>query len=250
MTSRRLAVAVACVAALACTPSFAEDLTVVFKTTGAGGAGTSTSWFSAERMRTSDGASDTIVDYGPGRIVNVDHKKKEWSEITLAQIEATMKQMSAQMEAAMANMPPQMKSMMGGGGPVSVTKGTLRKVAGYDCQDYAVAMGTTANMKICATTAVAPPTPSVEFKKYATFASSAAALASNPMMKGLAEELKKIEGFTIADSTSMKMMGRSMESSREATEVRKGAIPASTFDLAAIAPGYKKVESPMAKMGK
>jgi hypothetical protein len=251
---RRFAVAAACVAVLAAAPALAEDLTVVFKTTGTGGAGTATSWFSTERMRTTDGATDTLVEYGPGRIVSVDHKKKEWSEITLAQLEEMMKQMSAQMEAATANMPPAMKekmqSMMGGGGAVSVAKAGVRKVAGYDCQDYSVTMGQMGGIKVCATTAVAPPTPAADFKRFASFASSAGALASSPMFKGLAEEMKKIEGFTIADSTSMKMMGRSLSTSREATEIKKGAIPAATFDLAAIAPGYKKVDSPLAKVGK
>ena len=80
---------------------------------------------------------------------------------------------------------------------------------------------------------------------------SAAAMASNPMFKSmekLAEEMKKIEGFTIADSMSMKMMGKSIDSSKEATEIRKGPIPASAFDVATIAKGYKKVPHPVTKL--
>ena len=75
-------------------------------------------------------------------------------------------------------------------------------------------------------------------------------MASSPMFQGLAkltDEMKKIQGFSLADSTSMKMMGKDMQTSREASEVKKGAIPASTFDVAAIAPGYKKVASPSAR---
>jgi hypothetical protein len=67
-------------------------------------------------------------------------------------------------------------------------------------------------------------------------------------MAKMADEMKKIEGLTIAESTSMKMMGRSMDSSREAVEIKKGPIPASAFDVAALTKGYKKVANPMTKM--
>ena len=76
-------------------------------------------------------------------------------------------------------------------------------------------------------------------------------MANNPMFKGmgkLADEMKKIEGFTIAESTSVKMMGRSMDTSQEAVEIQKGPIPAAAFDVAAIAKGYKKVAHPVTKM--
>jgi hypothetical protein len=62
------------------------------------------------------------------------------------------------------------------------------------------------------------------------------------------DEMKKIEGFTIAESTSMKMMGRTMDSSREAVEIKKGPVPAAAFDVAAITKGYKKVANPMTKL--
>ena len=106
-------VAAAGAAVLCALPVLAEDLTIVYKTTGSAGAGTSTTYFSAEKMRSSDAERDTIIEYGPGRIVSIDHKKKEYSEITLAEMEAAMKaaaakmeQASAQMQQQMANMPP------------------------------------------------------------------------------------------------------------------------------------------------
>ncbi len=260
-TQRTLAAALA--AALLSAPALAEDLTLVFKTTGSGGAGTSTSYYSSEKMRTGDATSETIVEYGPGKITSIDHKKKEYSEITLAEMEAAMKEAAAKMEAAnaqmkeqMANMPPavreKMEQMMGGAaGAVTVTKGGTRQVAGYTCQDYVVAMGTAMTTKICATTALQFPAANVDYTKYASFAGSAAAMANNPMFKSMGkmvEEMKKIQGLSIAESTSLKMMGKSMDSSKEAVEIKKGPIPASAFDVAAIAPGYKKVAHPVTKM--
>ena len=262
MTTRRT-LAAAAVAALLAVPAFAEDLTIVFKTTGTGGAGTSTSYYSAEKMRTGDADNETIVEYAAGKITAIDHKKKEYSEITLAEMEAAMKaaqakmdQASAQMDQQVASMPPamreKMQQMMGGvAAAVTVTKGGTRQVAGYTCQDYTVAMGPAMATKICATTALKLPAPNVDYRRFASFAGSATAMANNPMFKSMgkmADEMKKIEGFTIAESTSMKMMGRSMDTSKEAVEIKKGPIPASAFDVATIAKGYKKVPHPVTKM--
>ncbi len=265
MTKTRLLLAAACamVMAAASAPGAAEDLTLVFKSTGKQGPSTATSYYSTEKMRTGDAENETIVEYGPAKIISIDHKKKEYSEITLAEMEAAMKQAAAKMEEAnkqmeqqMAAMPPamreKMQQMMGGAAAsVTVTKGGSRQVAGYSCQDYTIAMGETMTTKLCATTALAFPAPAVDAKRFASFATSAGAMANNPMFKGMskmADELKKIEGVTIAEATSVKVMGRSMDTSKEAVEIKKGAIPASAFDVAVIAKGYKQVENPIKKM--
>jgi hypothetical protein len=261
-----LLAAAACAASLGAVSApgaAAEDLTLVFKTTGKQGASTATSYYSTEKMRTGDAENETIVEYGPAKIISIDHKKKEYSEITLAEMEAAMKQAAAKMEEANKQMQKQMESMpdamrdkmqqmMGGGAAsVTVTKGGSRQVAGYSCQDYTVSMGETMTTKLCATMALAFPAPAVDYKRFASFATSAGAMANNPMFKGMskmADELKKIEGITIAEATSVKIMGRSMDTAKEAVEIKKGPIPASAFDVATIAKGYKLVPNPMTKM--
>jgi hypothetical protein len=254
---RRLAV-LAALAFLAA-PAAAEDLTVAFKTTGPGASGTSRQYYSSERMRSTDGEHDMIFEYASGRIVTVDHKKKEYSETTLAEIEEAMKAASAQMaqmRQQMESMPPAMREKMEqmmGGGEVTVTKGGTREIAGYKTQQYTVTMGEGFKMDLWNTTGLKLPVPAVDLRKLASFTGPMAAMASNPMFKGfsqLAEKMKEIPGFTLADDTSMKMMGRGFETSREATEVKAGPIPASDFDVAVIAKGYKKVPSPLTRMGR
>ena len=251
---------VAAVAATLAVPALAEDVVIVFKTGEQGEGGRSTQYFSSERMRSADGERDTIFEYGTGTIVTIDHKKKEWSQTSLEEIQEAMKkvnaqmaQMQAQMEAMPAAMRDRMAKMMGGmAGEVTVTKGGTREVAGYPTQEYVLTMGEGFTMHQWNTTAVTLPVPVAELRKLAAFTGPMAMLASNPLFKGfaqLAEKMKEIEGLTLADSTSMKMMGRGSESSREATEVRKGPIPAADFDVKALAPGYKKVDSPLTKMG-
>lgn len=254
-----LAVAVAAVLSAALVS--AEDVVIVFKTDGPEGAGTSTQYFSSERMRSSEGRQDMIFEYASGRIVNIDHEKKEYSEITLAEIEEAMEAMNAQMEQAMAQMESmpaamreRMAKMMGGmAGDVTVTTGGTREIAGYATQEYIVTMGEATRMTFWNTSDLAMPVPVADLRKLAAFTGPMATIARNPMFKGfgqLAEKLKELEGVTLADETSVRMMGRGFESAREATEVRTGPIPASELDVAAIASGYKKVESPLAQIGK
>ena len=94
---------------LAALPLAAEDLTIVFKD---GKGATETHYFTATRMRSSRADHDAIIDFASGAMTMVDHQKKEYSTVTLNEMEAAMKQASAQMEAAMAKVPPEMRQKM------------------------------------------------------------------------------------------------------------------------------------------
>jgi hypothetical protein len=208
-------------------------------------------------MRSNTGDRDIIFEYGPGKITTIDHKKKEYSEITLADVQAQMQKASAEMEKANAqlqNMPPavreKMEQMMGGAaGAVTVTKGGTRKIAGYDTQEYTIAVGANMKTQMWNTTALQFPVPEVELKKYESFSSSMIPMMNNPMFKGmgkLMEEMKKVQGFSLARTTQFQFMGKASTTTMEAVEVKQGPVPATVFALPA---GYKKVDAPMAKMG-
>lgn len=258
MKSFRLALVATALTGLAW-PALAEDLTVVYKTTSPSGSGIATSYHSATHMRMGSNDSDMIIEYGSGRVVTIDHARKQYSEITLAEMEAAMarlQQAMAQMQQQMAALPPQVRQQMeqmagGGAAAVTLSKGGVRKVAGYDCQEWVVAAGTAYTQRVCASTAVVPPAVSVDYRRFASLAGSAGAMANSPIFKTFAragEELKKVQGFHLADSVTARVMGKGFDNSKEATEVRKGPIPASAFDVATIAKGYKKVPNPMTTM--
>ena len=229
----------------------AEDLTITYKVTGRGDtATTATQYYSASKIRMSDGERDTILDLGAGRILSIDHRKKEYSEVTLAELEGMMQQASAQMDEAMKNVPPamrdQMAKMMGGaaGGvasSISVTKGGSRTVAGYACQEYTISIGGSVKNETCNTTALQPPFDPTQFRKMWSFSNPAFMNAAKNAAK-MTEQLQQIQGLPLAEKSSVSVMGRNMTTIKEATEVRKGAIPASAFEAPA---GYKKVDSPM-----
>ncbi len=231
---------------LAALPLAAEDLTIVFKD---GKGGTETQYLTATKMRSAGAKQDSIIDFASGAMTMVDHQKKEYSTVTLDEMEAAMKQANAQMEAAMAKVPPEMRqkmeAMMGGAmGAITVTRGGTRKVAGYDTQQYTITMGQSMTRVVWNTTGLQFPFDPAQFHRMTSFTALA-----GPMMKSsaqLAEKMKEAAGFTLAETTSVKMMGQGSETSREAVEVKKGAISADAF---AIPAGYKKVDSPMLKMG-
>ena len=235
--------AVLALAAFAASAS-AEDLTITMKSTD---GATATHYFTRDRIRMNSGTTDTMMDFASGKITMIDNKKKEYSEMTIDEIDAAMKSMAAQMEQAMANVPPQMREkmagMMGGAAAeVTVTKGATRTIAGFPCQTYTITMGASMTQESCNSTALTPPFDPANFQKLSRI--------SIPMMQGMDKMFKKmaeIQGIALMNHTTMSMMGRKNETGMEATEVKKGAIPADVF---ATPSGYKLVESPMKKMGK
>jgi hypothetical protein len=246
--SRLSPLLVSCVLASAALCAGAEDLTIVSKD---GKGATQTQYFTATKMRHDMGERATMMDFASGTITNIDNVKKEYSQMTLAEMEAAMKQASAQMEQAMANVPPamreKMEQMMGGAASsITVTKGGTKKVAGYDTQQYTISMGESMQREVWNTTALQFPFDPTQFRRMSTFSGS---MAGGPMMKNaakLAEKMQEAQGFTLAESTHVKMMGRESTTSREAVEVKRTSIPADVFTVPA---SYKKVDSPMLKMG-
>lgn len=240
----RLAAALALSVAL---PAAAEDLTIVSKVSGPSGPTTSTQYFSSSKFRSAGADHDTVFDTAGGTLTVIDNKKKEYWTTTLDEMNAMMSAASEQMKQMQEQlkgnpMAEKLLEKMGGGagaGPaVQVVKGDKpRTIAGYSCDHYVVSMGTQIKMEMWTTSSITPPTAFWDARR--------AQMAANPMLQSWAklfDELKKINGFTLAESTTMAFMGKSMETTTEATEVKKGAIPASAFEVPA---GYKKVESPM-----
>jgi hypothetical protein len=227
---RILAFAVAFAGALSLA---AQDLTVVSKTTIDGKSGTSTQWMSSTKSRTSDGNSDAIMEFKTGRMAFVDHKKKEYWE-------TTMEEMASYFDALMKDVKgnPMFEQMFGGPDTVKVEKlKTSQKVAGYDCDEYEMSMGSALVFEFCAAKGLKPPPQYYEGRKL-SFASM------GPMgtryMK-MFDEMRKIEGYPLAQVMDVDLGVVKQRHLSEAIEVKKGPIPESTFEVPA---GYKKGKSP------
>lgn len=234
----RSIVALACAAALPALAG-AEEITIVSRTTVKQGAPTtSTQYIGTDRVRTSDGENDAIVDVGTGRLTVINHKKQEYYEVTREEMQAGMQKLEQQMSGPGAAM---FEKMMGGKtGEVVVQKGAARKVAGYDCTTYTFTLGENMRYENCVTQALQLPAAYYDALKspYSMM---------GPMGKRFEkvfEAMSQVKGLPIAMNSSVTMMGMNMQITSEATEVRKGAIPATAFQVPA---GYKKKDTPFKK---
>jgi hypothetical protein len=223
----------------------AEDLTVVFKTTGSNGEQTVTHYYSADRVRFEQGEKATVVHLDSGRIVNISSRRKQYSETTFAELEQAMTSVSAQMEKAMAALPEGLRQKMLGDAAreVTLTPGDSRTVAGASCQVYTVTLGANARMETCAATGLEMPFDRKHLKNLALVTAPIA--RGNSGINKMVAKMREIEGLSLASSTELNLLGRKIESAAEALEIVKGPIKAATFDTP---PGFQKVESPFAKM--
>ena len=234
--SRRIAILAVAVAV----PALAggDELTVVSRVTVNGKAPTtSTQYIGAHKIRSSDGEHDTIVDLAAGRFTVIDHQKKEYFQFTRDEMAASMQKLEQQMSGPMAGM---FEKMMGGkAGEVTVVKGAARKVAGYDCTNYTYTLGENMKYDVCTTQGVQLPD---ELYYYDALKGPYAMMG--PMGKRfekLFDAMKKTKGFPVAMNSTVNIMTMKMQIQSEATEIKKGAIPASAFEVPA---GYKLKPSP------
>ena len=217
----------------------AGEMTVVSRTTmGTGSPTTATQYIGNDRIRTSDGENDVIVEVASGNLTVINHKKKEYYEVTREQMMAGMQKFEQQMAGPAGAM---FEKMMGGKvGEVTVQKGAARKVAGYDCTSYTFSLGENMRYETCMTQGLQLPAAYYD------------ALRSPYAMMGpmgrrfvkVFDEMQKVKGFPIAMSSTVSLMGKNMSLNSETTEVRTGALPATAFQMPA---GYKKKDAPFGK---
>ena len=123
-------------------------------------------------------------------------------------------------------------------GEVSAKKtAKARKIAGYSCDEWVVAMGEALIFEVCAARRL--PVPPAYFD-----ARKAAYAGMGPMgrhFERVFEAMRQVGGYPLSVAMHVKTEGMKQETLTEATEVRKGAIAADTF---AVPPGYTKKNSP------
>jgi hypothetical protein len=227
----------ALLAALTVSYAAAEDLTIVSSvTTGKKGkTTTATQYIESDRIRTSDGVNDTIFDVASGRMIHIDHKKKEYWETSLDEMREQFAELNRMLEEN-----PMMATMFGAATEVNVRKGSeTREIVGYVCDQYSLSIGKL-QYELWAARGLKAPAQYYDGAKLVY-------VAMGPMagrFEQLYEEMKKIEGFPLRSELDSKLMGMNIHSVSEATEVRKGPIPPGTFDPPA---GYKSKKSPYEK---
>jgi len=259
----RLSISCLAVVFVASVSAGADELTIVSKTTSDKNPqpDTMTSYLGTEHLRMAQPTGmDVMLDYKTGQITMIDNKKKQYSVVTKEDMQALQARLqdamnSPEMKKAqeqMKNLPPEvqkkMEAMMGGGAAsVDVQKtGTSRKIAGYNCDNWTMTMGSISRTEQCLTTEL--QFPAEAWNTYRDFAQSmlqSLGSMAGPMAKGMgqiAEKMKEMKGFPLASATVVSVMGHSTTTTSEVTDIKKGPIPASAWEIPA---GYTKVDNPM-----
>lgn len=219
--------------------SMAEDLTVHYKITDGKGRNPieSVQIVTADKVRTSDGHTDTIFDITTGKMILIDHKKEEYYETSVEE----MQRKFAEIDEMVESNPMVKRMMMGKSGEVTVEEGEDSKdIVGYYCQHYIVTMGKSMRFDIWATTDLEAPTPYWDARKL-NYASM------GPVGKRLTrmiEAMEQVEGFPLATITKASVMGFKSNSNSEAVEVILGPADPSAFE---IPEGYRVGKSPFAE---
>ena len=226
---------VSCLVGALAVSSRAEDLTIISKVTARGEQGTSTLYMTANKMRQSRLDVDMIVDLAAGKYVSINHKKKQYWEMTRDEFANVARPLQQNPQAA-----EMMERLMGGSGQPVIQKGPgTKKIAGYDCEEYDVTMGKMINEKLWVAPSLVPPFAIAEFMnaQKATYAGMPMASSMGKLM----DEMAKIKGFPLGTTNTV----MNQTSSSEATEVKLGPVPDSAF---AIPADYTKVDSPLGRM--
>jgi len=159
-----------------------------------------------------------------------------------------MKKAQEQMNNLSPEQKAKMEAMMGGMFAITVEKsGTSRRIAGYDCDNWTVAVGQFSKSEECLTTQL--KYPAAAWDAYKGFADNMKTLmaAMGPMANGITEmqdQFKKLRGFPLANTTKTNVMGHKTVIATEVSTVKYGSIPPSAFE---IPNNYKKVDNPMLK---
>jgi hypothetical protein len=210
----------------------AQDLTIVSRVTFGNSESTSTQYITAERIRTTDGDNDTIVEFPSGKATIADHKKKQY-------FETSMEEMSAYFDRIVRDR--SMRRLFGFDEDAKLEKlPGKKKFAGYDCEHYSLSVGDALELDFWAAPTLQPPPHYFDGRKY----SFAAMGAIGKAIEKAYDQMKKVQGFPLATAVIVRTPMSRTQTDSEATEVRKGAIPGSAFEIPA---GYKKVKSPFEK---
>ena len=216
--------------------ALAGDLTLTMTGKGKYNDGPQTQLWSSKFMRMNNPGSqiDTLVDYENGINYTIEHKKKTIQKFSWDDMEAAVEAMAESMK----NMPAFALKLMGGGdGEVTVEDLGKEAVVGRTCRKWKITSGKMI-FETSNDPSLKPPIPAVSYQRSLKVKNLIGAMGpAASQMRKIGEEMSKIQGVALKTRTVMPIVG---EVTSEATEVKEGTIPASSF---ALPDGYKLVDA-------
>ncbi|MDH3892211.1 MAG: DUF4412 domain-containing protein [candidate division Zixibacteria bacterium] len=188
---------------------------------------TNTIWLSENNARLDAGDTAAMILLGDvGKLVQLDHTNKQYSEIVLGEIaESTDPQMK------------QMLSMLTMTVVVSPT-GDKQKIGEWNCHKYIIEK----KMGMMQSSTEVWATGDIEINTEVYHKILNSLMAYMPDYENAIKQFGKIKGLTVKETTTTEVMGQTMRSSSELVDVEKEDAPKDAFT---IPEGYTQVAMPM-----
>ena len=200
-------------------------------------------WIGAGKARTDTDAKSMLFFADKKVLIGLDHAAKTYSEVPMdfdKMFEEAAEGETEEEKAEAKKMAEMMKGMaqgMMGSMKINVTETAETKMVGsWNARKYIIDMDM--GMMKAKSETWASPDLKVDFNAYITMAN--AMMANMPGFDKLVQEMKKVKGVVVYQTTKSKVMDQDMTSTMELLEYTDKSAPAGTYDIPA---GYKKVKA-------
>lgn len=200
-------------------------------------------WIGAGKARTDTEGKSMLFFADKKVLIGIDHAEKTYSEIPMdfdKMFEEAAEGETEEEKAEAKKMAQMMKGMaqgMMGSMKVNVTEtGEKKKVGDWNARKYIIDMDM--GMMKSQAEAWASEDLKIDYNIYFTMAN--AMMANMPGFDKLVQEMKKVKGVIVYQTSKTKVMGQDMTSTVEVLEYTDKSAPAGTYDIPA---GYKKVKA-------
>jgi hypothetical protein len=194
------------------------------------------------RMDQESAKTTSIILADKKLLYMIDHNKMQYAEMPLDFDKIIEGAAAAQAgddpdkAQAMSKISGLMKNMMGSMSAKVTETNETKKIGNWNCRKYLIEM----NMGMAGTTsAEAWATEDLKIDYAMAFTAANAMMAAMPGFEKIIQEMKKIKGVVVYQTSKVKMMGAEVTATTELLEATDKAAPAGNYDIPA---GYKKVK--------
>jgi hypothetical protein len=197
-------------------------------------------WLTDNKARMDQEAGTSSILLADQKILYmIDHNKKQYAEMPL-DFDKMINEAAGDdpnKAEAMAKMPSFMKNMMKGMSAKVTETNETKTIGAWHCRKYIIEM----NLGMAGTTTSESwATEDLKLDYTKVFTAANAMMAAMPGFENIIQEMKKVKGVVVYQTSKSKVMGAEVGSTTELIEAGEKPAPGGTYDLPA---GYKKVKA-------
>lgn len=197
-------------------------------------------WFTENKARMDqEGGTSSILLADQKILYLIDHGKKQYAVMPL-DFDKMLNEAAGDdpdKAEAMAKMPGFMKNMMQGMSAKVTETSETKTIGAWSCRKYLIEM----NLGVAGTTnSESWATEDLKLDYAKLFTATNAMMAAMPGFDKIIQEMKKVKGVVVYQTSKANVMGAEVVSTTELLEAGDKAAPAGTYELPV---GYKKVKA-------